>query len=155
VNFILAGKNRTAKATSSLPTILNQFVKKLAEFSFGCSKRFPSFFGGRILAPGALSLSFHFDGEIAFLLEAMQKGIDGTRTHLIAVPSQLFNHPEADQRLLGCVVENVQPDKTADKLAVIGLLAAFSGWGFSTHSRNPQLVILTYNQRALQVQSVL
>jgi hypothetical protein len=34
--------------------------------------------------------------------------------------SQLFNHPEA-HRLLRCVVENVQPDKTADKLAVIRL----------------------------------
>jgi hypothetical protein len=52
--------------------------------------------------------------------------------------SKLFNHPKAHQRLSRCVVENVQPDKTADKLAVIRLLR-FSVQGFSTHSCNPQL----------------
>jgi len=68
---------------------------------------------------------------------------------------KLLDHPEAHQRLLRGVVENVQPDKTANKLAVIRLLASFSEWGFSVHSGNPQFMILTYNQEALQVQSAL
>jgi hypothetical protein len=52
---------------------LNQLVKKLAEFPFGCIKHSLSFFGSRILPPSAASLSFHFNGEIAFLLQAMVK----------------------------------------------------------------------------------
>jgi hypothetical protein len=66
--------------------------------------------------------------------------------------SKLFNHPKAHQRLLSCVVENVQPDKTADKLAVIRLLG-FSVQSFPTHSCNPQFMILTHKRAAHQVQS--
>src|SRR5277367_5991059 len=68
--------------------------------------------------------------------------------------SQLFNHPEAHQWLLRCVVENVQPDKTADKLAVIRLLK-FSAQGFSRHSCNPQLTIFTQNRATHQVESAI
>src|SRR6266403_5571465 len=101
---------------------LNQLVKKLAEFPFGCIKHSLSFFGSRILTPSAAPLSFHFNGEIAFLLQTMQQWINRAWAHLVTMPSKLFNHPEAHQRLLRCVVENVQPDKTAYKLEVSRLL---------------------------------
>jgi hypothetical protein len=81
-----------------------------------------SFFGSRILPPSAGPLSFHFNGEIAFLLQAMQQWIYRARADFVAMASKLFNHPEADQRLLRCVVENVQPDKNVDKLAMVRLL---------------------------------
>jgi hypothetical protein len=38
------------------------------------------------------------------------------------MPSKLFNHPEAYQGFLRCVVKDMQPDKAAYKFAVIGLL---------------------------------
>ena len=41
--------------------------KKFAELPFGRIKHFLAFFVCRILAPSTASLSFHFDGEIAFL----------------------------------------------------------------------------------------
>jgi hypothetical protein len=66
--------------------------------------------------------------------------------------SKLFNHPETHQRLPRSVVENVQPDKTADKLAVIRLLE-FTVYGLSTHSCNPQHMIFTHSRAAHQVQS--
>jgi hypothetical protein len=50
------------------------------------------------------------------------------------------------------VVENVQPDKTADKLAVIRLFR-FSAQGFSTHSCNPQLDDLHSDRAGHQVES--
>ena len=50
------------------------------------------------------------------------------------------------------MVEDVQPDKTADKLAVIRLLK-FSVYGFSTHSCNPQRMIFTHSRAAHQAQS--
>ena len=59
--------------------LLNQLVKKLAEFPFGCAKHSLSFFGGRILTPRAAPLAFHFDGKIAFLLQTMQQWIDRAR----------------------------------------------------------------------------
>jgi len=42
-------------------------MKKFAELPFGRIKHFLAFFVCRILAPSTASLSFHFDGEIAFL----------------------------------------------------------------------------------------
>ena len=41
---------------------LDQFVKELAQFPFGCIKHFFAFFGSRILTPSAAPLSFHFNG---------------------------------------------------------------------------------------------
>jgi hypothetical protein len=64
--------------------------------------------------------------------------------------TKLFNHPETHQRLLSSMAEDVQPDKTADKLAVIRLLK-FSVYGFSTHSCNPQRMIFTDSRAALKL----
>jgi hypothetical protein len=66
--------------------------------------------------PSAAPFSFYFDGEKTSLLQTVQQWIDRAWTHLVAIPSKLFDHPEANQRLLRCVVKNVQPDKTAYKL---------------------------------------
>src|SRR5262245_63887117 len=101
---------------------LNQLMKKFAELPFGRIKHPLAFFGGRILAPGAASLSFHFDGEIAFLLQTMQQWIDRAGAQLVAMPRKLLNHPEANQGLLRCVVKNVQPYEAADKLGMIRFL---------------------------------
>jgi hypothetical protein len=51
-------------------------------------------------------------------------------------------------------VENVQPDKTADKLAVIRLLSFFVK-GFPTLSCNPQLTIFTQKRAMHQVESAI
>src|SRR5258708_29574390 len=77
----------------------------------------------------------------------MQQWVNRARADFIAMASKLFNHPEAHQRLLRCVVENMQPDKTADKLTVIRLLK-LSVEGFSMHSCNPQLMLLTHKRAA-------
>jgi hypothetical protein len=74
----------------------------------------------------------------------MQQWINRARAHFVTMASKLFNHPETHQRLPRSVVENVQPDKTADKLAVIRLLE-FTVYGLSTHSCNPQHMIF-YSQ---------
>ena len=88
-------------------------------------------------------------GEIAFLLQIVQKWINRARTHFVAVAPKLFNHPEAHQRLLCGVMENVQADKTADKLTVIRLFK-FSVEGLSTHSCNPQRTILTTTETRIK-----
>ena len=131
------------------PELTQSAREKLAEFPFGCIKHPLSFFGSRILPPRAAPFSFHFDGEIAFLFQTMQQRINRARAHLVAMASKLFNHPETYQRLLRSMVKNVQPDKTADKLAVIRLIGFFMQ-GIPTHPCNPQLTILPHNQGAHQ-----
>ena len=51
---------------------LDQFLKELSKFPLSGCECFFSFFGGRVLAPGAAAFTFDFDREIASLLEPMQ-----------------------------------------------------------------------------------
>src|SRR5262249_9616512 len=100
---------------------LNQLIKKFAELSFRPIKHLLALRRRLTLPPRPASLSCDSDGEIAFLLQRMPPRLDRARAHLVAMPSKLFNHPEAHQGPLCSVVENMQPDKATDKFAVIRL----------------------------------
>ena len=55
--------------------------------------------------------------QIARRLHLMEDGVEGAWAHGIAVPSQLLDQPCAVNGSLGCVVEDVQPDKASEQLA--------------------------------------
>jgi hypothetical protein len=46
-----------------------------------------------------------------FLLQAVNDGIEGTGAQSIPVPGKFLNHAETKNRLLTCVVKDVEPDQ--------------------------------------------
>jgi hypothetical protein len=51
-------------------------------------------------------------------LEAVQQGIESARSQPVAVSSELCLQAEAEDRRLGCVVQDVQPNQTTVQLAL-------------------------------------
>jgi hypothetical protein len=65
------------RAVWALHASFHQFVKELAQPPFGGVEHFFAFRDGRILTPATTALPFHLDGEVAFLLQAVQEGVEG------------------------------------------------------------------------------
>src|ERR1019366_207114 len=69
--------------------------------------------------PSGFSVPLLVRSKIALLLQSVQNGIESARTQLVAVTSQLLCDPDAVQRLLVRMVENVQANQSRIETFII------------------------------------
>jgi hypothetical protein len=63
--------------------------------------------------------------QVAVAFHAVQQWVERARTDLVAVMGQFLDHPVAVDRLLGGMVQHMEPDEAGKKFLV-----------FETHSEN-------------------
>jgi hypothetical protein len=93
-------------------------MKKLAQLRFGTRQRFAAGGRGAILAPKAPAGTLLRRTQEAFFLHAAQHGIERAGAEPVAVSAQFLDHPVADQRFPGSMMQDVQPNKTRKPILI-------------------------------------
>src|ERR1035437_6921424 len=71
---------------------------------------------GRVRAKGSPIDNLGARADQTFSFHLVQRGIQGTRTDLVAMASQLRRHPRPVDLTMGSVMEDMQPDRPSEKL---------------------------------------
>jgi len=74
---------------------------------------------GTVKSTRALPYSLLAGSKVTLLFESVKDGIKRTRAQLVAMPPQLFDHCETENRLLHRMVQDMQPDQAGVKVAII------------------------------------
>ncbi len=56
--------------------------------------------------------------QVAFLLQTMEQWIQASRTDSVAVPAQLFDHSQPEDRFLDGMMEHMKADQSRIQIAV-------------------------------------
>ena len=114
-------KRAEARAPRAARSFLHQFMKQFLEFHFCSRQRPPARRGRTIFAPGTAALAFRNRAEIAAFFQAMQQGIHRSGAQLVTMPAQFLHHPEANQRLLRRVMQDMEADKSRQQFQLVRL----------------------------------
>jgi len=115
--------------------VLEQLAEELADFGFCRSEDASAGRRGSVEPANTTAVSVRGGLQITLGLEAVQDGIQRARAETIAVPGQLFDHPQAEDLTLPGVVEDVQANESGIEVAVVrghrqveGLGQPMVGW---------------------------
>lgn len=96
-------------------TALRGVFKKLSEefsdLSFRRTQSSPPERGDAIYSPLRRTVAVFAGREVALLFEPVQHGIQGASTEIVTVPPQFLDHCKAVNRLLRCMVQDMQPNQ--------------------------------------------
>ena len=91
--------------------LLEQFTEQLLDPLFRNTEGSSAHRSCRVEFSVGLAMLFLRRVQKSFAFHAVQKGIEGSSTDLVSVPSQLFDHAEPENRLFGGVVKNMEADQ--------------------------------------------
>src|SRR5205823_8078462 len=112
--------------------LLKYLSNKLANLFFCTLKGLPSRCRRSIKAPRLPALPFYRRPQISPAFQTVEDRIESTGTWLVAVSAKLIDDPMTEDRGLGSVVENVQPDHPGIKIFVAHFRTPSCHYRFST-----------------------
>jgi hypothetical protein len=90
----------------------DQLLEKLAHFFLNRRQGAAAHRRGAVFLTQRAAVAFLRGSEIALALEAVQQGVEASRTYPVPVPGELFDHAKAeDRRLMHGMMQDVQRDQ--------------------------------------------
>ena len=103
--------------------VLEELPEELADFLLRGSERCSSFSRGPVEPPAGAARPPVVRPEVSRPFHSVENGVERPGAQLIAVMRQLLDNPEAVDRLLGGVVEDMQPDESRIKILFVHVLS--------------------------------
>ena len=97
----------------------DEFPEKFPNLEFCGLERAASEWRRAINPAEGLSVAHLRGAQIALFFQAMQKRVQRAHTDVITMTAEFFRHPQAEKRAFHGVMEDMQPDQSGVKIAVI------------------------------------